>query len=118
MPPFTPATMNSIPSITVTELAELLRNQTNICLVDVREPVEHDVASISGSILVPLATVPEQAGQWSKDQEIYLHCKAGGRSARAAKYLQDQGFTHVTNVTGGMDAWLAAGLPVAPDSIA
>lgn len=118
MPPFTPATMNSIPSITVTELAELLRNQTNICLVDVREPDEHDVASISGSRLVPLSTVPEQAAQWPLDQEMYFHCKAGGRSARAVQYLMDHGFTHVTNVAGGMDAWLAAGLPVAPDSVA
>lgn len=105
--------MNPIPSITVTELAELLKNKTNVCLIDVREPEEHALTSISGSQLVPLATVPEQASQWSTDQEIYLHCKAGGRSARAAQYLMDQGFSHVTNVIGGMDAWLAAGLPVA-----
>lgn len=105
--------MNTIPSITVTELAELLKNQTNICLIDVREPDEHDVAAISGSRLVPLATVPEQAAHWPMDQEMYVHCKAGGRSARAVQYLMDQGFTRVTNVAGGMDAWLAAGLPVA-----
>lgn len=118
MTPYTPATMNSIPSITVTELAELLRNQTNACLIDVREPEEHAGASISGSQLVPLLTVPEQASLWPAEQEIYVHCKAGGRSARAVQYLMDQGFTHVTNVTGGMDAWLAAGLPVAPAPVA
>lgn len=105
--------MNSIPSISVTALAELLKNKTNACLIDVREPDEHAVASISGSQLVPLATVPEQANQWSMDQEIYIHCKSGGRSARAVQYLMDQGFTHVTNVAGGMDAWLSEELPIA-----
>jgi rhodanese-related sulfurtransferase len=110
--------MNTIPSITVAALAELLKNQANVCLIDVREPDEHDAASISGSRLVPLSTVPEEAAQWPMDQEMYVHCKAGGRSARAVQYLMDQGFTHVTNVAGGMDAWLTAGLPVAPDCVA
>ncbi|MFY7817786.1 MAG: rhodanese-like domain-containing protein [Akkermansiaceae bacterium] len=104
--------MNTIPSITVTELAELMHRKSDLCLIDVREPDEHAAASIAGSQLVPLATVPEQASQWSRDQAIYLHCKAGGRSARAAQYLSDQGFTQVTNVSGGMDAWQSAGLPV------
>jgi len=106
--------MNAAPSnITVLELAELLKNQANVRLIDVREPDEYAQAAISGSDLVPLATIPERSKDWSHDEEIFIHCKAGGRSARAAQFLSDQGFKHVTNVTGGMDAWLKENLPTA-----
>ena len=105
--------MSDIPAITVQELAGLLRSKSHVCLLDVREPDEHAQASIRGSILVPLATIPERAGEWGIDEEVYVHCKAGGRSARAVQYMLSQGFTNVKNITGGMDAWLQAGLPVA-----
>ena len=105
--------MNTVPSITVSELHELIRNNANIRLIDVREPDEHAQAAIAGSELVPLATIPAQANAWSHDDTIYVHCKAGGRSARAAQYLIEQGFKHVTNVAGGMDAWLAENFPTA-----
>lgn len=104
--------MSTIPSITVEELHSLLQNQTNVRLIDVREPDEHAQAAIAGSILVPLATVPDHVDEWSRDEKIFVHCKAGGRSARAVQFLQEQGFTQVTNITGGMDAWLQAGYPV------
>jgi len=104
--------MSSIPSITVEELHNLLKNQTNVRLIDVREPHEHAQASIASSTLVPLATVPDHMNEWPRDEEIFLHCKAGGRSARAVQYLLDQGFSRVTNITGGMDAWMQAGFPV------
>ena len=104
--------MYHIPSITVEKLHALWHHRKNICLIDVREPDEHAQASIEGSILVPLSSVPSHIDKWPKDQEIFVHCKAGGRSARAVQYLQDHGFTHVTNVTGGMDAWIQQGFPV------
>lgn len=104
--------MSTIPSITVEELHTLLENQVNVRLIDVREPDEHAQAAIAGSTLVPLATVPDHMNEWRRNEEIFLHCKAGGRSARAAQFLIEQGFTKVTNITGGMDAWIQAGFPV------
>jgi rhodanese-related sulfurtransferase len=104
--------MSTIPSITVEELHSLLQNQTNVRLIDVREQDEHAQAAIADSILVPLATVPEHMDEWPKDGEMFVHCKAGGRSARAVQFLQSQGFTKATNITGGMDAWIQAGYPV------
>jgi len=107
--------MSDDSSITVFELAELLKSQPQICLIDVREPEEHALASISGSELIPLSTLPAQTHRWSLEQPIYVHCKAGGRSARAVQFLKTQGFTQATNVSGGMDAWLEEGLPVSKD---
>lgn len=107
----THCTMSTIPAISVQELHQLLQETPNLRLIDVREPDEYAQAAIAGSELVPLATVPDACQSWPKDQRVYLHCKAGGRSARAAQYLLDQGFADVINVTGGMDAWLSSGLP-------
>lgn len=103
--------MSQIPCISVNELHELLCHSSTIRLIDVREREEYNQAAIAGSELIPLSTIPSVAGNWPRDQRLYLHCKSGGRSARAAQYLLDQGFQDVINVTGGMDAWLAAGLP-------
>jgi adenylyltransferase/sulfurtransferase len=100
----TPTTMDSI---TTTELRSILHQPFDGLLIDVREPAEHAVAHIEGSRLIPLQTLPEQIGSLPKDKEILVHCKAGGRSAKAVQFLLDHGFTDVKNVAGGMDAWLA-----------
>lgn len=93
-------------SITTTELRALLASDFKGLLIDVREPDEHAVAHIEGSRLIPLQTLPEHVNSLPRDREILIHCKAGGRSARAVQFLLDQGFTDVKNVAGGMDAWL------------
>ena len=79
----------------------------NGLLIDVREPAEHSAASIEGARLIPLGSLPDHLDSLPKDCEILIHCKAGGRSAKAVKLLLDHGFTRVKNVTGGIDAWLA-----------
>jgi adenylyltransferase/sulfurtransferase len=94
-------------SITTTELRELLAANFAGLLIDVREPAEHAIANIPQARLIPLATLPDELGTLPRDREILIHCKAGGRSARAVKLLLDNGFTRVKNVAGGMDAWLA-----------
>ena len=96
---------SDIPSITVDELAAKLPD--NPVLIDVRQPEEHAEASIPGSILIPLGELPERFKEIPEADEILVHCKAGGRSAKAVSFLQEQGITGATNVLGGMDAWLA-----------
>ena len=100
----TPDTMESI---TTTELRELLAANFAGLLIDVREPAEHAIANIPLARLIPLATLPDELDTLPRDREILIHCKAGGRSARAVQLLLDNGFTQVKNVAGGMDAWLA-----------
>ncbi len=94
-------------SITTTELRSLLNNNFGGLLIDVREPEEYAVAHIEGSRLIPLKTLPDALATLPADREILVHCKAGGRSAKAVQLLLGHGFTHVKNVSGGMDAWLA-----------
>ena len=106
-----PCTLTStlMESITVTQLHALLAENYQGLLIDVREPDEHGLANIPQARLIPLATLPDQLASLPRDREILIHCKAGGRSARAVMFLLDNGFTRVKNVSGGMDAWLEQG---------
>ena len=91
-------------SITVQELHRLLNNNKNISLVDVREKEERVMASIKGSIHVPMMAIPHQLELFNKDEPIYLFCHSGVRSAQACLYLEQQGFDSV-NIIGGIHAW-------------
>jgi len=91
-------------SITVQELHKLMNNNKNISLVDVREKGERVMASIKGSIHVPMMAIPHQLELFNKDEPIYLFCHSGVRSAQACLYLEQQGFDSV-NIIGGIQAW-------------
>ena len=91
-------------SITVQELHKLINNNKNISLVDVREKSERVMASIKGSIHVPMMAIPHQLELFNKDEPIYLFCHSGVRSAQACLYLEKQGFDSV-NIIGGIHAW-------------
>ncbi len=94
-------------SITTHELRALLAGDFHGILIDVREPHEHAVAHIPGARLVPLGTLSDELESLPADREIYIHCKSGGRSARAVRLLREHGFTRVKNIAGGIDAWHA-----------
>jgi adenylyltransferase/sulfurtransferase len=96
-------------SITTAELRQKIAAGLDGLLIDVRQPDEHAVARIEGSRLIPLAELEGQLDSLPKDRTIYVHCKAGGRSARAVKLMTEHGFTRAVNVAGGMDQWLKEG---------
>ena len=98
---------SSMKTITTAELRSLLAGDFQGLLIDVREPHEHAINRIEGARLIPLGTLPGHAASLPLDQDIYIHCKMGMRSARAVEFLMERGFTRVANVTGGIDAWLA-----------
>jgi adenylyltransferase/sulfurtransferase len=92
--------------ITVTELKEKMDNGESIILIDVREPYEYELSNLGGR-LIPLSLLPaaleELAG--SIEEEIIVHCKSGGRSAKAAAFMRQQGFKNVRNLLGGILDW-------------
>jgi rhodanese-related sulfurtransferase len=81
-------------------------------LIDVREPWEHAQRRIPTAVLIPLNELPDRVAEIPADQDIYVHCRAGGRSAKAVEYLRQAGRPRSVNVGGGIDAWATAGLPV------
>jgi rhodanese-related sulfurtransferase len=96
-----------IPEISVAGLAERLVAPAPPRLIDVREADEWEVARIDGAELLPLSQWPAiiQSKLTDPDEPLLILCHHGGRSARATDFLVRQGFSDVTNVAGGIDAW-------------
>jgi len=90
---------------TVTELKKKIDAKEDFFLLDVREPNEYQIGRIPGSTLIPLGEVPQRVNEIPRDKEIIVHCKMGGRSAKAATFLRQQGFTRVKNLKGGILDW-------------
>ena len=95
---------HGVPEITVKELRQKMDEGEPINVLDVREPHEYEVANI-GVKLVPLGELPRRIAEFDQNENFAIHCKTGGRSAKAVKLLQDAGFGNVYNVKGGITAW-------------
>lgn len=81
-------------------------------LLDVREQWEWEEQRVPGATLIPMNEVPARLAEIPADRDVYVFCKMGGRSARVVDYLRRNGRERAANVTGGIDAWVEAGLPV------
>lgn len=92
-------------TITPQELKGRLDTGDKIFLLDVREDWEYSLAKIEGSVLVPLGTLPQSLEKIDREAEIVAYCHHGMRSADATGFLLQQGFPHVKNLVGGIDAW-------------
>lgn len=92
--------------ITVHELKSRIDGGEPVVIVDVREPQEWEINRIEGAKLIPLGQLPERVNELSTADEIVLYCKAGQRSAYAARFLKDLGFRKVKNLRGGIVEWV------------
>lgn len=94
----------SIPEISVQELKDLQDKKADILLLDVRNPDEYALCNLGGQLL-PMSELPQRYQELNPDQQIVIHCHAGGRSRRATEFLMTQGFKRVFNLRGGITAW-------------
>ena len=81
-------------------------------LLDVREQWEWNEHHVPGAVHIPMQQVPSRLEEIPEDRDVYVYCKVGGRSARVVDYLRRHGRERAANVSGGIDAWIEAGLPV------
>jgi adenylyltransferase/sulfurtransferase len=101
-----PAVNQPMQEIGATELKQRLDNGDDIQIIDVREDVEVAVAKIPNSIHIPLAQVLDRSSEIDPNRETVVHCKMGGRSARAIDALKRSGFSgKLSNLKGGITAW-------------
>ena len=92
--------------ITASELKAAIDSGTDIQLIDVRQPDEYDFARIPGAKLIPLGEIIARMSELDQTRETVIHCKMGGRSARAIEALQHYGYTgSLKNLVGGITAW-------------
>ena len=94
--------------ISVTEAKRLLdQSPCGVVLIDVREPSEVEIANIRGAEFIPMGQIPAQAHSLPRDEHLLILCHHGGRSLAVTEYLRAQGYTAVSNIAGGIDAWAA-----------
>lgn len=89
------------------QLAEMLRKDEPVYLVDVREPWEYEYCHLAESVLIPLAELPSRKDEVEPPEgaQIVVYCHHGIRSLSGASILQQAGFDKVSSLAGGIEAW-------------
>jgi rhodanese-related sulfurtransferase len=102
-----------VPTVTVPELPESLPE--GVTLLDVREPDEWAAGHAPEALHIPMGDLASRLDDLPADNEVYVVCRSGGRSARVTAYLNANGWD-AKNVDGGMQRWQAAGRPMTSDN--
>ena len=100
-----------VPQISVQEAQRRLKSERNLIIVDVRQPAETQSGVVPGAVLIPLTELGRRMDELPRDKPILTICASSHRSPMAARRLVKAGYT-VTDVAGGMGAWMQARLPV------
>jgi len=95
-----------IPEITAEELKARIDRGDDLQILDVREPHEVQICRIANSIVIPLGEIPKRAQELDPKRELVVHCKVGGRSAKAVAFLRENGYPQAINLKGGILAWI------------
>lgn len=95
--------------MTVTELRDYIATGVETTMIDVREQHELVHGMLEGAIHIPMQTVPAKVADFDQDKTkpVVLICRSGKRSDQVGQYLEQQGFSDVINLVGGMNAWAA-----------
>jgi adenylyltransferase/sulfurtransferase len=91
--------------ITPREAKELLTQNKNFLLVDVRERWEYETSRIEGAVLIPVSEIPTNLARLGDAGEIVLYCHQGVRSFDAASWLRSQGIEGARSMSGGIERW-------------
>jgi sulfur-carrier protein adenylyltransferase/sulfurtransferase len=94
----------TIGNMTPEELKHRLDAGDELFVLDVRDPHEYQICNLGGH-LIPLKDLPQRVSELDPSREIVVHCKMGGRSAKAVDFLKQSGFSNVHNLVGGINAW-------------
>lgn len=96
----------SIKQLSVLELNKKINNKENILLIDCREISEWNEGHIEEAVFMPLSNFEEEAKKLNDvNKEIIIQCRSGVRSMKACSFLNNLGFTNLSNLEGGILAW-------------
>ena len=96
--------IDTMKEISVQELKEKMDSGADFQLIDVREDFEYETSNLGGT-LIPLGGILIETDKIAKDKEVVVMCRSGKRSAMAIMQLEQQGFTNLYNLYGGILAW-------------
>ena len=94
------------------QVADLLQS-TDVQLIDVRQPEEHEAGRIAGDRFIELSQLAAAVDTIDRDRTVVFYCRSGSRSAMATEAFRGAGFD-AHNMAGGLLDWHAAGLPLDP----
>ena len=100
--------MSGVPELTPTEFTKRWPAplaDAGVVLLDVREPVEIEMAAVQTALHIPMRDVPSRLTELDRGSPIVVMCHTGRRSLMVAQYLVGNGFSQVFNLRGGIDAW-------------
>ncbi len=100
-----------VPTLSVQELQEKLKDKNQLFLLDVRQPEEFRLGHIAGAKLIPLGELGRRMNEVPQEQEIVCICASGHRSVPAVRLLVDAGYI-ACSMNNGMIAWQMARLPI------
>ena len=108
---------SGVPNVSPAEAVTLI-NRSNALVLDVRDAAEFATGHIANATHIPLADMAGRIAELKKYQNkpILVNCQKGGRSAKVCNLLRDAEFTQVHNLQGGLDAWVAAKMPIVNQS--
>ena len=106
-----------VPNLTAAEAVTLI-NRSHALVLDVRDDAEFANGHITDAKHIPVADLATRLGELKKykSKAILVNCQRGARSAKACDILRKAEFTQVHNLHGGLNAWLAAKLPIVQDA--
>jgi rhodanese-related sulfurtransferase len=111
-----PELIQTVPRITAAALAEQTEQQTGPFILDVRSEKEHGIVHIERSHNIPLTHLRERLSEVPADRPVVVHCEGGYRSAIACSILANAGRTNISDMVGGIKAWIATKLPTVPEN--
>jgi rhodanese-related sulfurtransferase len=100
------------PSVEITPAQAYAKFQQGAFILDIRSQDEWDQFHIAGSTLIPLDELQNRLNELPKDQDIVVVCLSGHRSQSGVTILQQAGFTRISCLTGGLQAWMDANYPI------
>ncbi|MBX2897273.1 MAG: rhodanese-like domain-containing protein [Cyclobacteriaceae bacterium] len=101
-------------ALSVADFEKKLASQSEKVVLDVRTPSEYNEGHLAQAKLMNVndSNFKQQLSTLQKDKPVYVYCAAGVRSNKAATIMRQEGFTQVFELSGGIQAWQAAGKPV------
>ncbi len=102
----------NIKEISVNTLVDWQQRSEKFKLIDIRSQGEMQNGMIPTGVAHPMTAIAGELDRYQKDETIVIYCRSGVRSAQVCNFMQQQGFTDVINLGGGIMDWAKQGFEI------
>ena len=98
--------------VSVNAAWDLIQNEPEMVILDVRTPSEYEDAHIEGAINIPVEEIVDRLNELSANDVILVYCRTGNRSGTAVGIMEKNGYSKIYHMHEGISTWISEGLPV------